>query len=90
MKDLTQPVNTEKTEEEQISETRVPVRGLEGAYGEDEPEYTLDMLISVNPKYEGTIKECCPEARVPVRGLERTSRDNETECIAEREDDEGA
>ncbi len=90
MKDLTQPVNTEKTEEEQISETRVPARGLEGAYGEDEPEYTLDMLLAVNPKYEGTIKECCPEARVPARGLERTSPDNETEYIAEREDDEGA
>ena len=90
MTDLTQPVNTEETEEEQIFQARVPARGLEGAYGEDEPEYTLDMLISVNPKYEGSVKECCPEVRVPARGLERTSRDAETGCIAKRENDEGA
>lgn len=49
MTDLTEPVNTEAIEEEQVFETRVPARGLEAAYGEDEPEYTLDMLISVNP-----------------------------------------
>ena len=79
MTDLTQPVNTEETEEEQVFETRVPVRGLEGAYGEDEPEYTLDMLISVNPKYEGSIKECCPEAHVPVRGLEGAYGEDESE-----------
>ena len=48
MTDLTQPVNTEETEEEQVLKTRVPARSLEGAYGEDEPEYTLDMLISVS------------------------------------------
>ena len=79
MTDLTQPVNTEETEEEQVLETRVPARGLEGAYGEDEPEYTLDMLISVNPKYEGSIKECCPEARVPARGLEGAYGEDEPE-----------
>ncbi len=79
MVNLTQPVNTEKTEEEQVLETRVPARGLAGTYGEDEPEYTLDMLISVNPKYEGSVKECCPEARVPARGLEGAYSDDEPE-----------
>ncbi len=48
MTDLGQPVNMEETEEKQISETRMPARDLEGAYGNDEPEYTLDMLISVS------------------------------------------
>ncbi len=48
MTDLAQPVNMEETEEKQISETRMPARGLEGAYGNDEPEYTLDTLISVS------------------------------------------
>lgn len=42
MTDLTQPLDREETEEEQVFKTRVPARGLEGAYGEDEPEYTLE------------------------------------------------
>ncbi len=79
MTDLAQPVNMEETEEKQISETRMPARGLEGAYGNDEPEYTLDTLISANPKYEGTVKECCPEARVPARGLEGAYGNDEPE-----------
>jgi hypothetical protein len=28
-------------------------RGLAEAYGEDEPEYTLDMIKEPNPDYEG-------------------------------------
>ena len=28
-----------------------PVSGLAATYGEDEPEYTLDMLINKNPDY---------------------------------------
>jgi len=28
-------------------------RGLEAAYGEDEPEYSLDMIKEPNPDYEG-------------------------------------
>ena len=27
--------------------------GLNAAYGEDEPEYTLDMVREPNPEYEG-------------------------------------
>ena len=27
--------------------------GLEGAYGDDEPEYTPDLVIEPNPDYEG-------------------------------------
>ena len=29
-----------------------PLSGLAAAYGEDEPEYTLDMLINKNPHYK--------------------------------------
>ena len=53
---------------------------------EDEPEYTLDMLISVNPKYEGAVKECCPEARVPARGLEGAYSEDEPEYTLEAND----
>lgn len=28
-----------------------PLSGLAAAYGEDEPDYTLDMLINKNPDY---------------------------------------
>ena len=31
---------------------RLPPRGLEAAYSHDEPEYTLDDLITVNPDYK--------------------------------------
>ena len=27
--------------------------GLAGAYGEDEPEYAIDLIREVNPEYEG-------------------------------------
>jgi hypothetical protein len=33
--------------------TRLSLQALERAYGDDEPEYTKDMLKEVNPEYEG-------------------------------------
>ena len=45
----------EKYQEESENMTTsnaVHVSGLATAYGEDEPEYTLDMLINKNPDYE--------------------------------------
>lgn len=32
---------------------RFSAAGLNAAYGDDEPEYTLDDLIEINPDYEG-------------------------------------
>ena len=73
-------VPTEKLKKEEV-ETKHPlgehaaVRGLEGAYDDDEPEYTLDMLTALNPNYEGTDKKCGSEKR---------------ECTIERKPNEGA
>lgn len=33
--------------------TRFSLANLERAYGEDEPEYSLDLIKEPNPKYEG-------------------------------------
>ena len=33
--------------------TRLSMRSLEGAYGENEPEYSLEMIKRPNPEYEG-------------------------------------
>ena len=47
-------VPTEKLKKEEV-ETKQPLgehaaaRGLEAAYDDDEPEYTLDMLTALNP-----------------------------------------
>ncbi len=32
---------------------RLSLANLERAYGEDEPEYSLDLIKEANPKYEG-------------------------------------
>ena len=32
---------------------RVSAQGLEAAYGDDEPEYTADLIKEANPDYEG-------------------------------------
>ena len=77
-------VPTGKLKKDEV-ETKHPLgehaaaRGLEGAYGDDEPEYTLDMLIAVNPKYEGFAKEYCPDARLTARGLEGAYGEGEPE-----------
>jgi hypothetical protein len=31
---------------------RLSAKGLASAYGDDEPEYTLDSIIEINPDYE--------------------------------------
>ncbi|MGH9946788.1 MAG: hypothetical protein ACRD6X_06300 [Pyrinomonadaceae bacterium] len=33
--------------------TRFSLANLERAYGEDEPEYSLNLIKETNPKYEG-------------------------------------
>ena len=39
-------------ESDMTTSNTVHMSGLAAAYGEDEPEYTLDMLINENPDYE--------------------------------------
>ena len=71
----TEKLKKEEVEAKQPLEEHASARGLEGAYSDDEPEYTLDMLIAVNPDYEGTDKKCASE---------------KSECTIEREPNEGA
>ena len=77
-------VPTEKLKKEEV-ETKhrlgehAAVCGLEGAYDDDEPEYTLDMLIAVNPDYKGAREECNATSHLPVRGLEGAYDDDEPE-----------
>ncbi len=40
-------------ESDQEDWTRLSLRALENAYGEQEPEYSLDTLKEPNPAYEG-------------------------------------
>ena len=54
-------------------------RGLEAAYGDDEPEYTTDMLITVNPDYEGVNIELDSGEHSAARGLEAAYDDDEPE-----------
>ena len=72
-------LDREEVETELRSGLRSPVRGLEAAYGDDEPEYTLDMLISVNPDYAGLDENGEVSMRSPVRGLEAAYGDDEPE-----------
>ncbi len=43
----------EMQNEEREDWTRFSLANLERAYGEDEPEYSLDLIKEANPKYEG-------------------------------------
>lgn len=79
MTNLTELLNGEEAKTEQGSELRLPARGLESAYGDDEPEYTLDMLISVNPDYAGLDENGEVSLHVPARGLEAAYGDDEPE-----------
>ena len=79
MENWTEPLNREEAETEWDSSLRLPARGLEAAYGDDEPEYTLDMLISVNPDYAGLDENGEFSLRLPARGLEAAYSDNEPE-----------
>ena len=79
MGNQTESLNREEAKTDLDSDMRVPVRGLEAAYGDDEPEYTLDMLIEVNPDYAGLDENGEVSLRVPVRGLEAAYGDDEPE-----------
>ena len=59
----TKKLKKEEVEAKQPLEERVAARGLEGAYDDDEPEYTLNMLAAQNPDYEGPDKKCSSEKR---------------------------
>lgn len=39
--------------EEREDWMRFSLANLERAYGDDEPEYSLDLIKEANPKYEG-------------------------------------
>ena len=79
MANWTESLNREEAKTEQGSDLRVPARGLALAYGDDEPEYTLDMLISVNPDYAGLDENGEVSLRVPARGLALAYGDDEPE-----------
>ncbi len=79
MANWTESLDREETETEWSSGLRLPARGLEAAYGDDEPEYTLDMLISVNPDYAGLDENGEVSLRLPARGLEAAYGDDEPE-----------
>ena len=79
MTNWTESSDAEETKTERNTSLRLPARGLEAAYGNDEPEYTLDMLISINPDYAGLDENGEVSLRVPARGLEAAYGDDEPE-----------
>ena len=48
-------------------------------YSHDEPEYTPDMLISINPDYAGLDEKGAIGLRLPPRGLEAAYSHDEPE-----------
>lgn len=46
----------ENEEEEREIWLQASIERLKQAYGEDEPEYTSDMIIEPNPQYKGNEK----------------------------------
>jgi len=51
-----EPEEPELSPEEKLDREdwlRLSALGLEGAYGEEEPEYSLDLIKEPNPGYEG-------------------------------------
>jgi hypothetical protein len=40
-------------DDERVAWTSFSAQGLAAAYGEDEPEYSLDQIKEPNPEYEG-------------------------------------
>ena len=79
MTNWTESSDTEETKTEWDSSIPLPARGLELAYGDDEPEYTLDMLTEVNPDYAGLDENGEVSLRIPARGLELAYGDDEPE-----------
>jgi hypothetical protein len=43
----------ESSDEEREDWARLSLESLERAYGDDEPEYSLDLIKEANPEYEG-------------------------------------
>ena len=82
----TKKLKKEEVESKQPLEERAAARGLEGAYDDDEPEYTLDMLIAVNPDYKGAREKCNDTSHFPARGLEGAYSDDEPEYTLEAND----
>ena len=79
MENRTELLDKEESEAEEDTSLRFPMRGLEAAYGDDEPEYTLDMLTEVNPHYAGLDENGEISLRLPARGLEAAYGDDEPE-----------
>ena len=79
MENRTELLDREESEAEEDAGLRLPMRGLEAAYGDNEPEYTLDMLIDVNPHYAGLDENGEISLRLPMRGLEAAYSDDEPE-----------
>ena len=75
----TESSDAEETKTERNASLRLPVRGLEAAYSNDEPEYTLDMLTEVNPNYAGLDENGEVSLRLPARGLEAAYSNDEPE-----------
>ena len=79
MTNWTESLDREESEAERDASLRIPMRGLAAAYGDDEPEYTLDMLTSINPEYAGLDENGEISLRIPPRGLEAAYGDDEPE-----------
>ena len=79
MENRTESLDKEESRTEKDASLRIPPRGLAAAYSDDEPEYTLDMLISVNPDYAGLDENGEVSMRLPARGLEAAYADDEPE-----------
>ena len=75
----TESSDAEETKTERNANLRLPGSGLEAAYSNNETEYTLDMLTSVNPNYAGLNENGEISLRLPARGLEAAYGDDEPE-----------
>ena len=72
-------LDREEGENEWEDGLSLPTQGLEAAYSDDEPEYTLDMLTEVNPNYAGLDENGEISLRLPARGLEAAYSNDEPE-----------
>jgi hypothetical protein len=76
---LPEPTTKEKVKHRSESFFHLGSRGLEAAYCDNEPEYTMDMLIAVNPDYEGADIKLNPGKHSFARGLEAAYDNDEPE-----------
>ena len=79
MTNWNESLDREESEVEGDASLRIPMRGLAAAYGDDEPEYTLDMLTEINPDYAGLDENGEISLRIPALGLEAAYGDDEPE-----------